>query len=92
MTAHQGLLSPCHHDHAERVLVPHAYDPERMRWMIHIILFFEIFISCIPRSEWICFTQWANQPSRIPRNRSPTGWRTEGVGRLVKGMPDVSPT
>jgi hypothetical protein len=30
---------------------------------------------------------------RTPRNRNPSGWRTEGKStRLAKGMPSVSPT
>jgi hypothetical protein len=60
--------------------------------MIQIIVFLEILISCFPRSAEICFIQWANQPSRTPGNRSPSGWRTEGIVRLIEGMPNVSPT
>ena len=60
--------------------------------MIQITVFLEILISCIPRSQVIWSCQWANQPSRTPRNRNPFGWRTEGVGRLAKGMPNVSST
>src|SRR5271157_534254 len=65
---------------------------ERIRLMIQIIVFLEILISCIPRSEVILLAQWANQPSRTPGNRSPSGWRTEGIVRLVEGMPNDSPT
>ena len=71
-------LSPRHHDHDERDLEAETYDPERMRLMIQIIVFLEILISCILRSKVIWLAQWANQPSRTPRNRSPSGWRTEG--------------
>ena len=42
---------PCHHDHDERDLEAETYDPERMRLMIQIIVFLEILISCILRSE-----------------------------------------
>jgi hypothetical protein len=39
------------------------------------------------------FLQWAIPTERTPRNRSPSGWRTEGkVARLVEGMPSVSST
>ena len=61
--------------------------------MIQITVFLEILISCIPRLEVVWLSQWANQPDRTPRNRSPSGWRTEGKSaRLAKGMPNVSPT
>ena len=61
--------------------------------MIQIIVFLEILISCIPRSEVIRLAQWANQPSGTPRNRNPSGWSTEGrSARLATGMPSVSPT
>ena len=79
----------CHHDHDERDLEAES----RMRLMIQIIVFLEILISCFLRSEVVWFIQWANQPSRTPRNRSPSGWRTEGKSaRLVEGMPNVSST
>jgi hypothetical protein len=57
--------------------------------MIQIIVFLEILISCFRRSVEVLFIWWANQPYRSPRNRSPSGWRTEGKsGRLAKGMPN----
>src|SRR5271157_5733961 len=65
---------------------------ERIRLMIQIIVILEILISCIPRSEVIWLAYWAKQPSRTPGNRSPSGWRTEGIVRLVEGMPNDSPT
>jgi hypothetical protein len=35
----------------------------------------------------------SGQPGRTPRNRNPSGWRTEGKSaRLAKGMPSDSPT
>jgi len=45
----------CHHDHGERDLEAEIHDPERMRLIIQIIVFFEILISCIRRSTEICF-------------------------------------
>ena len=64
-----------------------------MRLMIQITVFLEILISCFLRSEVVWFIQWANQPGRTPRNRNPSGWRTEGKSaRLVEGMPNVSST
>ena len=64
-----------------------------MRLMIQITVFLEILTSCFLRSVEVCFIQWANQPRRTPRNRSPSGWRTEGKSsRLVEGMPNVSST
>ena len=47
---------PCHHDHGEGDLEAEIYDPERIRLMIQIIVFLEILISCIPRSEVIWLT------------------------------------
>src|SRR5271165_1286741 len=87
-----GRSHPCHHDHAGRDLEIETYDTQRMRLMIQIIVFLEILISCIPRSEVILLAEWVNQPSRTPGNRSPSGWRTEGIVRLVEGMPNDSPT
>jgi hypothetical protein len=46
-------LSPRHHDHDGRDLEAEPHDPERMRLMIQIIVFLEILIPCIPRSEVI---------------------------------------
>ena len=61
--------------------------------MIQITVFLEVLISCIRRSDLVGFRQWASQPRRIPSNRSPSEWRTEGKSaRLAKGMPSVSPT
>jgi hypothetical protein len=72
---------------------PPADHRESMRLMIQIIVSLEILISCILRSEVICLAPWANQPRRTPRNRNPSGWRTEGQSaRLAKGMPSVAPT
>jgi hypothetical protein len=60
---------------------------------IQITVFPEILISCFLGFEVVWFSQWANQPSRTPRNQSPSGWRTEGKSaRLVWGMPSVSST
>ena len=44
---------PCQRDHGERDLDAEIHDPERMRLMIQIIVFFEILISCIRRSAEI---------------------------------------
>ena len=59
--------------------------PEPMRLTIQIILFFEIFIACIPRSEVVWLAQWANQPSRTPRNKNPPLWSGEGNRQAGKG-------
>ena len=54
---------------------------------------FEILISCFLKMVLVGFLQWAIPAGRTPRNRSPSGWRTEGkVARLVEGMPKVSST
>ena len=61
--------------------------------MIQIPAFLEILISCFLRSNEVGFSWWAGRPGGAPRNRSPSGWRTEGkLTGLVEGMPDVSPT
>ena len=61
--------------------------------IIQITVFLEILISCILGSEELWFSEWANQPGRTPRNRNPSGWRTEGKSaRLAKGMPNGSST
>ena len=66
---------------------------ERMRLMIQVSVSLEILISSFLRSQEVWFSQWANQPRRTPRNRSPSGWRTEGQSsRLVLGMPNVTST
>src|SRR5271165_2332016 len=66
---------------------------KKMRLMIQIPAFLEILISCFLRSNEVGFSQWASRPGGAPRNRSPSGWRTEGkLTGLVEGMPDVSPT
>ena len=76
-----------------RDLEAETYLTQRIRLMIQIIVFLEILISCFLRLEMVCFIQWANQPRRTPRNRSPSGWRTEGKSsRLVEGMPNASST
>src|SRR5271157_391624 len=85
-------LSPRHHDHDGRDLEAEPHDPERMRLMIQITVFLNILKTCFLRLKELWSSQWANQPSRTPGNRSPSGWRTEGIVRLVKGMPNVSPT
>ena len=86
------MISPCHHDHGERDLEGETYAKQRMLLMIQIHVFLEILTSCFLRAAEIGLTQWANQPSRTPGNRSPSGWTTEGIVRLVEGMPHVSPT
>src|SRR5271157_5969444 len=85
-------LSPRHHDHDGRDLEAEPHDPERMRLMIQITVFLNILKTCFLRLKELWSSQWANQPSRTPGNRSPSGWRTEGIVRLVKGMPNVLPT
>jgi hypothetical protein len=83
----------CHHDRGERDLEAETYDPERMRSTIQVIVFPEVLLSCFLGSEVVELRQWANQPSWTPRNRNPSGWRTEGRSAgLAKGMPNVSST
>src|SRR5271157_1510070 len=85
-------LSPRHHDHDGRDLEAEPHDPERMRLMIQITVFLNILKTCFLRLKQLWSSQWANQPSRTPRNRNPFGWRTERIVRLVKGMPNASST
>src|SRR5208337_4199902 len=82
----------CHHDHDRRDLEAETYDKQRMRLMIQITVFLNILKTCFLRLKELWSCQWANQPSRTPGNRSPSGWRTEGIVRLVEGMPNDSPT
>ncbi len=90
LACHGALLR---HDHDVLDLEPQTHAPERMRLLIQITVFLEILTSCFLRLEMVWFIPWANQPSRTPRNRSPSGWRTEGkCARLVSGMPNVSST
>ncbi len=66
---------------------------KKMRLMIQIPAFLEILISCFLSSNEVGFSRWASRPGGAPRNRSPSGWRTEGkLTGLVEGMPNVSPT
>jgi hypothetical protein len=82
-----------HQDHNVLDVEPETHSPERIRLLIQITVFLEILTSCFLRLEMVWFISWANQPSRTPRNRSPSGWRTEGkCARLVSGMPNVSST
>jgi len=60
--------------------------------MIQITVFRNILNSCFLRLKELWSCQWANQPSRTPRNRNPFGWRTERIVRLVEGMPNASST
>src|SRR4051794_19076532 len=70
-----------------------SFGRKKMRLIIQITVFLEVLISCILGSEELWFSEWANQPSRTPRNRNPSGWRTEGKSaRLAKGMPNGSST
>jgi hypothetical protein len=53
----------------------------------------EVLTSCFLGSEGVWWSEWANQPNWTPRNRNPSGWRTEGkFAGLAKGMPNVSST
>ena len=67
--------------------------PESMLSLIQIPVVLRILTSCFTGLAEIRLSQWAKQPDRTPRNRSPSGWRTEGKSaRLAKGIPNVSPT
>ena len=48
-------LTPVIMSTADVFMKPRFYDPERIRLMIQIIVFLEILISCIPRSEVVWF-------------------------------------
>jgi hypothetical protein len=64
-----------------------------MRLKIQIAVFLEFLISCFLGSEVVWCSEWASQPSRTPRNRNPSGWRTGGKSAgLAEGMPDASST
>ena len=77
----------------ERDLEANTYNQERMRMMIQIPVVLRILTSCFTGLAEVRLAQWAKQPDRTPRNRNPSGWRTEGKSdRLAKGMPNVSPT
>ena len=77
----------------EREIEPNTYNPESMRMMIQTPVVLRILTSCFAGLAEIRLSQWAKQPDRTPRNRNPSGWRTEGESpRLAKGMPNVSPT